>query len=246
VNTEALRPDKPVQGWGGDAEANFALSRGNIELLDLGGSGRILYQTFHDPEEKPRAYPRHRAFLALNGRMAERAQVNFINQGFAHLRWTWMMHRRVGPEFFAQYQFNQFLRLQTRALGGGGVRVDAVHGETWQLWGGTGYMMEFNRINVDPSSGADPPETLEHRWASYAALRASFFEDRLRFQDTLYVQPRFDRLSDLRVLNDAEVSAKITERFSLGTSFSLLHDSAPPSGVRPTDLRLVSNLRVSF
>jgi hypothetical protein len=244
VNTEALRPSRPRPGWGGEVDGSLALVRGNVRLLDAGGSGRLIYQTFHDRDE---AVPslKHRAFLAASGRFAENATGTFINQGFLHLRWTWMIHRRIGPEAFAQYQSNQFLRLQIRALGGGGFRVDFLHTDTLQSWGGSGYMLEFNRINVAPGA-PDRPDTREHRWSSYLTVRATFFDDRLRFQNTLYLQPRFDRLSDFRLLNDSEVSAKITERFSLGNTFSILHDSAPPTGVKATDLRLASTLKLTF
>lgn len=244
VNTEALRPNLLKPGWSGDAEGNLALSRGNIELFDLGGSGRILYQTLHQPEALV-PFLRHRVFLAANGRFAERTKVNFVNQGFLHLRWSWMIHERIGPEVFTQYQFNQFLRLQTRALLGGGLRVDVIHTEPMMVWGGTGAMLEFNRINVEPGA-SDRPETLEYRWANYLTVRAVFLEEKLRVQSTIYLQPRFDKLSDFRLLNDLEVSAKITEKMSMGTSLSVLHDSAPPTGVKPTDLRLVSNARFAF
>lgn len=244
VNTEALRPAKLESGWGGDAEGNMALSRGNIRLLDLGGSGRVLYQTLHNPGSLV-PYIEHRVFLAANGRLAERAGATFINQGFTHLRWTWMPHERVGPEVFSQYQFNEFLRLQIRALAGGGLRVDLVHREHLMIWGASGYMIEYNKIRVEPGA-PDAPETLEHRSTSYLTVRLELLEGKLRLQNTLYVQPRIDLLSDLRLLDDLEFSGKITDRFSLGSSFSLLHDSAPPTGVVPTDLRLTSNVRFSF
>jgi hypothetical protein len=244
VNVEALRPSRPSAGWGGDVDGNFALARGNVRLFDLGGSGRVVYQTFHDRDEAV-PYLKQRVFLALSGRFAENATATFINQGFSHLRWTWMIHHRIGPEAFVQYQFNQFLRLRTRALAGGGFRVDFLHTDQLQSWGGSGYMYEYNLINVERGA-SDPPETYEHRWTSYLAVRATFFEDRLRFQNTFYVQPRFDQLSDFRLLNDSEVLARVTERFSLGSTFSLLRDSTPPTGVLPTDLRLTSTLRLSF
>jgi hypothetical protein len=47
-------------------------------------------------------------------------------------------------------------------------------------------------------------------------------------------------------LEELEVLAKVTEVFGLGTTLSVLHDSAPPTGVRDTDLRLMSTARLSF
>ncbi|MCS6898730.1 MAG: DUF481 domain-containing protein [Myxococcales bacterium] len=247
VNVEALRPSRQKAGWGGEVDGNLALVRGNIRLFDLGGSGRLIYQTLHN-QDVAVPYFKQRVFLAISGRFAENATATFINQGFSHLRWTWMIHPRIGPEVFLQYQFNQFLRLRTRTLAGGGLRMEFLHLDQLQSWAGSGYMYEYNLLNRDQlvRGATDPLETYEHRWTSYLAVRAAFLDDRLRLQNTLYIQPRFDRLSDFRLLNDSEVLARVTESFSLGSTFSVLHDSAPPTSVLPTDLRLASTLRLSF
>lgn len=244
VNTEALRPNPLKPGWSGDVETNVALSRGNIELLDLGGSGRLLYQTLY-PSNSDTPFFYHRVFLAVQGRLAERTQTNYINQGFFHLRWTWMLHEFIGPEIFNQYQFDQFLRLRTRALTGVGAHIEIFHTKPLMMWGGSGYMLEYSSINVDPGA-SDSPESLEHRWANYMTVRASLLDDNLYIQGTIYLQPRFDQLSDLRLLDELEISSKITARLSMGTSFSLFHDSRPPTDVKRTDLRLVSKLGLTF
>ena len=78
-------------------------------------------------------------------------------------------------------------------------------------------------------------------------MRLAVFDGQLLLQNTLYYyQPRFDAFADFRMLEELEVLAKVTEVFGLGATVSVLHDSAPPTGVRETDLRILSTVRLSF
>lgn len=246
VNAEVLRPNPLRAGLSGGLDASLALARGNVNLLDVGGAGRVQFQTLHPvtaPDELP--FVAQRAFLTLSGRYSENGGRVLLSQAFAHARWTGMWHPRVGSDVFAQYQYNQFLRLQGRAIAGAGVRVEAVHLKDFMLWGGSGYLFEYDRVTVQPGA-ADAPETFEHRWTNYLTARLALFEAHLLLQNTVYFQPRFDAFADFRLLEELEVLAKVTEVLALGLTVSVLYDSAPPTGVVPTDLRLVSTVRLTF
>lgn len=251
VNAEVLRPNPFREGWSGGLDGSFALSRGNIELLDVGGGARVQFQTLHPQATQaadvaPRVpFIHQRVFLTGSGRFAERAGAPFINQAFVHLRWTGMWHERVGSDVFAQYQFNEFQRLRGRAVTGVGARFEIVHEPVFMLWAGSGYMFEYDRIDVLPGA-SDAPEAFEHRWTNYLTMRLAVFEGQLLLQNTVYYQPRFDAFADFRLLEEFEALAKVTEVFGLGATLSVLHDSAPPTAVRDTDLRLMSTVRLSF
>lgn len=64
-------------------------------------------------------------------------------------------------------------------------------------------------------------------------------------QNTLYYQPRFDAFDDFRFLEELEVMSRVATQFMFGATLSVLYDSAP-TGVVPTDLRLVSTLRIDL
>lgn len=252
VNAEVLRPNPFRPGWSGGLDGSFSLSRGNVDLLDVGGGARVQFQTLYpdppaaiDPRRKTAPFVHHRVFLTGSGRFAEREGSPFMNQAFAHLRWTGMWHRRVGSDLFAQYQFNQFQRLRARVVTGVGARFEIVHLPVFMLWAGTGYMFEHDRIDVLPEA-PDEPLTFHHRWTNYVTMRLAVFDDRLLLQNTTYVQPRFDAFADLRFLEEFEALAKVTEVFGLGATLSVLYDSEPPTGVEDVDLRLMSTVRLSF
>ncbi len=250
VNIDALRPEALREGWQGSVEASFALSRGNIELVDVGGSARAVYQSLYaqsEAEKAAKALPwvHHSAVLSVSGRFATRSGEAFVSQGLAYARWNAMWHRRVGTDLFAQYQFNEFLRLKGRVMGGAGGRFELVHTEPLLLWAGVAYLLEYERIDVEPGA-PDAPDVLTHRLTAYLAARVATFGGRLLAQNVVYVQPRIDAPNDLRVLDELEVQAKVTDAFSLGITASLLHDSEPPVGVRDTDLRLLTTARLSL
>ncbi len=251
VNAEVLRTNPLGEGWSGGIDGSLALNRGNVDLLDIGGAARLQYQTLAaapvraggEPAALP--YVHQRVFMTGSGRFAERAGAPFLNQAFAHLRWTAMWHRRIGSDVFVQYQFNQFQRLRGRAVVGGGARFEIVHLPVFMMWAGSGYMFEYDRIDV-LKGASDAPETFEHRWTNYLTMRLAVLQGRLLLQNTVYYQPRFDAIADCRVLEELEALAKVAEVLGLGATLSVLYDSAPPTGVRNTDLRLVSTVRLSF
>lgn len=242
VNAEALRPDPLRAGWSRTIDGSLALATGNVALLDVGGAARVQYQTVRPG---PVPFIGQRGLIAASARYAERAGAAFIDQAFVHARWTAMWWPRLGTDVFAQYQANQFLRLRGRAIAGAGVRIELVHRAAVLVWAGSGYMIEHDRIQVAPGA-ADPATSLEHRWTNYLTARLAVAEGRLLVQHTTYAQPRFDAPSDVRILDDSEALARITTVFAFGATLSVLHDSAPPTGVAPTDVRLTSTVRATF
>lgn len=246
VNAEALRPAPWKAGVSLGADGSFFLSRGNVVFLDAGGAARAQWQTLHTPEPgDPRAWVRQRVFAVVNGRYSGTARGPIVNQTFAHARWTAMWLRRVGTDVFAQYQTNLFLRMQARAVGGPGVRVEAVRAGPFALWAGSAVMFEYDRLS--PLEGdASPLETFDVRCSSYLTARLSLFDDRLLLQNTTYAQPRFDAFADARFLNETEVMAKLVDPLMLGVTVSVLHDTQPPAGVVPTDLRLFVVVRFTL
>ena len=252
VNAEALRPKAAQEGLSIGVDASFSMRSGNVEFVNLAAGGIIQYQT-HRPRSKwsddsDDAPPVIDQTVFLNGnlRYAQRGENDaFVNQGFVHARWTAMWLPRVGTEVFAQHSFNAFQLLSARTLGGAGVRLDMVDTADFKIWGGSGYMLEYNLITV-PEGAPDDPEDLQNRWTNYFTLRGRVFEGRLLLQNTFYVQPRLTNFNDVRLLEVFEALAPITEQLALGVSFSLLHDSMPPTTVEATDTTFEATVKFTF
>ncbi len=245
VNAEGFGSELLADGFSGAAEGKLSVSRGNVDVVDVGASGLLQYQTLYPQasDERP-PFIHQRVLLTGNLRFAERDDEDFVDQGFAHLRWTGMWIPHLGSELFAQYQFNAFQLLELRALGGAGARVEIVHENEIMLWGGSAAMLEFERLDV-PQDGPDDPEVTALRWSNFLTARVALGE-RLTAQNTVYYQPRFTNFGNFRLLDELSLKAQADKVFSLGISLSLLHDSRPPNTVKKTDLTIASTLGASF
>jgi hypothetical protein len=245
VNAEALKAQPWKAGVSLGADASFFGSLGNVVFLDVGGAARAQWQTADAPDDEGRVFVRQRLFAVVSARYTATGRGPFQNLTFGHARWTAMWHPRVGTDVFAQVQTNQFLRMQVRAVGGPGVRAELVRTAAFALWGGSAVMFEYDRLSA--LEGSDERlDVFDVRWSTYLTARVALVGGRLLAQNTTYVQPRFDRFDDVRVLNETEVMARVTDAFMVGVTASVLHDTQPPMGVVPTDLRLLVTTRFSL
>ncbi len=249
VNTDQLTPGPPPrEGISGSLNASIMKLGGNVQILDLALGGRIQTMTFFPARQGDAPglpYLRNLVLIVGNAHYTETFGRPFMNQGLLHGRFMHMFHRRVGSVLFVQHQFNAFQRLQVRSIWGTSLSLQIVHHPIFNLSLGSGYMFEYNRITVFPGA-PDAPQTFEHRWSNFLGARATLLGGRLLAQSSMYLQPRFDRFSDLRFLEEIEVMAKASDMLSIGGTFSVLVDTAPPTGVMPTDTRIASNVRLSF
>lgn len=248
VNVETLKKDPFQPGWGAIFESSFAVSAGNVNVVDLGGSAKVQHQTVFAPDdtaEDAAPWVQNRLSIISNLRFAQNNGEPFISQGFGFLRLTHMWTHRFGSDFFSQAQFNKFLRLQERLLLGAGVRFEIIHTLPWQLSAGTAYMLEHEKINVEPGA-PDDPNRLSHRSANYVTARTIQLDGQIMIQNTFYLQPRFDAPSDFRLLDELELAVKLTGLLSIGLTTNFLFNSAPPTGVQKSDFRLLNTLRLEL
>lgn len=248
VNTDPLRPGPVREGLSGGLDGSIVKLDGNIELLDVGLGGRVQTIQFWpesgDSSKQNRGMKRM-VYLMGNFHYTARASQPFLNQALLHARFVNMWHPRIGTAFFTQHQFNEFQRLKVRSIWGASMSAPLLQHASFHVSLGSGYMFEYNHISISPGAN-DAPRTYEHRWSNFLGVRFSAFEGRLLGQSTTYMQPRWDELADFRFLEEVELLAKVSEAVGFGGTFSFLYDSAPPTGVKNTDTRIMTNVRISF
>lgn len=255
VNTEKLRKANREEGFSGHVDASFALRRGNVNLLRIGSGFRVQYETLHDKDGDGNRASKDLVFIVGDLTFGEKIKSGisdrFINNGFAATRWTRMWHPRVGSEVFAQAQFNEFIRLKSRGLGGLGVRAVVVESKVADVYVGSGYMLEYERLDVPAGCGddatADCTEDANHRWTNYLAFSIKLLDGKLTLQNTAYAQPRFDRFSDYRLLSEGALTVSVNSLFSLGIALNLRYDSEPPTDdLERLDLEVKNVFKFSF
>lgn len=259
VNMERIASKPNAPGWSASLDFKGGLKEGNVVKRELGFGGGVQHRTFHPYLDTTRpAFFRDRWMLSSNLSLVKFSGRDVTDNGFMHARYTRMIIPRLGAEVFVQSQYNAFTNLRSRMLTGGGARVDIVHRNLFGLWGGTGYMGEYEVNAIEgctPSDDDDcstftpdphPSETFNHRWTSYLSMRLDLFDEQLLLGSTTYVQPRFDDFADIRINTGIQVEAKVGSVFSLGSDFEVRYDSRPPGGVVDTDISLSGFLRFRF
>ncbi len=83
-------------------------------------------------------------------------------------------------------------------------------------------------------AGVDPAEAYVVSVRVMVGLTHAFNEN-VSFTDTLEVYESVPNLADLRVLNQAALTAKLADKFSLKLSHNLTFDNEPVEGFRPLD-----------
>lgn len=247
VNTEKLRSwDR--EGFSGNIDFALTWQSGNVGLLTVATGLRIQFATLRDSTAEKKEIE-DLIYLVGNLQFGERRNVRpseaFINNGFAHLRWTRMWLRWIGTELFGQAQYNEFIKLRRRLLGGAGVRFEVIRYDNAEVHVGTAYMLEAERLDV-PEGGPDESHTLFHRWSSYLSLKLYLAEPKVALVNTAYIQPRFADFSDYRFIDDAEISVAVTDAFAVVWAASIRVDSQPPQGIEKVDTTLTNNIRFVF
>lgn len=236
VNVEALRSDINGRDTYVALQASYAGHAGNVNG-SVAGAAAFGGLTFG----------RHLTFLKLQGDYAEFGGKPTMAKSFAHLRYNLRILPFLWAEAFVQIEQNKFQRLALRQLDGAGVRFGIVQRDEVQLYYGTAWMADYEKLNDDggvygPFPGA---RWWAQRWSNYIAVGVRV-GSRGRFADAFYVQPRWNGFSDLRILNDASFSVDIDKRFSAKVLCQVHHNTTPPSRVKPTDVDTLTSLVVTF
>lgn len=240
VNVETLAARADHDGFGGLTKLDLGLTQGNIETLYVKGEAEAHWiRLQEEPPDDSRLWFRDRVVLATHYARKSYKKELADNEAFVHLRYTHMFKPRVGTDVFGQLQFDEFHLLDRRVLAGTGLRLDAVHNARMELWLGSGYMAEFEHLNVEPP---EESRVLNHRWASYASFNLVVVPEIVTLLGTTYVQPRFDELRDVQVLSEWFLDIHVNKYFSLGPDVLIRYDSRPPGGLKPLDYGLYNNL----
>ena len=254
VNTEKMRVGANEPGWGGTFDINASLQRGNTEREILGGGVRLQYAWPRldadttggaETDDVETEAPANVIFLVSNYSFSRANDNRYVNNAQGHLRFIRQHSPKISFEIFGQYQFNEFIRLEDRFLAGGGGRFGLIQAERTEVFAGIGYMLEQETLDL-PVALPDGTKSEHHRSTNYLTVRYNSEDERLRLVQTLYAQPRLDRLQDFRLLSETSFEIQLFRQLALAINLNVMHDSEPPTGVKDTDVVLSNSLRYSF
>jgi Protein of unknown function, DUF481 len=229
VNVEALRADIDGKKLYLALQASVAAHSGNTEgVVASGGAFGAL------------TIGPHLLFLKLQGEYAEFSGVPTITNAFAHARYTAHLLDFLYGEVFAQVEEDRFQRLALRQVDGVGLRFGIVQKRWLGLFVGTAWMLDWEKLD-DQFVFGNGASWFAQRWSNYLSVTWKI-NGRARISDTLYVQPRFNAFSDLRLFNDSSFVMDIDKRFSIKIDCGVHHNTTPPLEVLPTDVDAATSL----
>lgn len=233
VNVEALRPDDPPPGVSGSLSGDLTLQTGNTDFVRIGVEGR-----------RYRVAESATTLMVGHGGLGFLGKSRFASSGLFHYRRMYRMTDWAAPEWYGQVNYDRSRSLSFRTVLGGGVRTPGVSGEWGHVGGGTGLMLEHERLSL-PDTAVHPSHTTVVRSSSFATLRIVTADD-LVVTSTTYLQPQVGEWGDLRVLEDLALATPVTESLALTVSFDLRYDSRPPDDVASLDARLRTGLTLTY
>jgi len=249
VNIEVFNDHAREEGWSGTLGGGLELFGGNIQILGVNGHVSAQYQHVEDaPKELGRKRVVHRVMGIYRGNFRRFGGFGpdntIIHAHMGHVRYTYMHTSLWGVEGFTQYQFDQFLRLGTRALLGANVRIEPIRKERVYLSMGSGYMAEQEFFN---DNGPTVEPRFNNRWSNFVCISIDLIKDRLKLTHTTYYQPNFTALlSDRHELHESQLALTIAKGLTLNLTSLVRRDSTPPPPVVPLDYQFRQTLNYTF
>lgn len=170
----------------------------------------------------------------------------FIRTGYSHLRSSWGYKKKLAVEVFAQGQYDRGRGLQSRWLGGGGLRYNLVNGENTELHAGLGAMYEYEHWLA--------PETDANVFANY--LKSTNYlslnlqlNDQVLFRVTQYYQVGYDQDLSIwrhRLSLDAQLRIALSEHLAFRTSLDASYESAPIVPIMKTVYYINNGILIAF
>lgn len=211
-NIENERPGPPPEGFSGSLKVTFNGKTGNQQEQTFDGAFKGFYRNTDD------------IFMLLTERdWGTKLKITNKDHEFMHARWVHLLSDTWATEAFAQWEKDEFDRLASRVLTGGGARYTLLQKPDEYIFAlGLGAFREYEKTNL----GTYIDEQHLTRVNSYYSFKAKL-SDTWSFLQTTYYQPSANKMSDYRVLADFGLGAKMTEKLQLRLNYRFTFDSEP-------------------
>jgi hypothetical protein len=212
LNVERARGAADSVGWGGEVGFDVTIEKYNDRVTKAENESAIFYTSKN-----------HNYILLSSLEFVDLDGSSVINSGYVHARSTFRSRKRLSPEIFLQYQYNNNLGLANRRLAGTGIRYRFLTTERLTGTFSTGFMVENEEW--DPKEG-DNIENTFLKSTSNLALRGSVSENASLLLIGYY-QARPDKFSEPRATIESQLGVKLNKHITLAVNFVMTHDANP-------------------
>lgn len=229
VNIENQRLSSKQDGWSGSVDLNFTVIKNTNVLTQFGNRNRVNYHM-----------DQHNWMLLTDFGLVKANGSDLINTGFAHLRYSYNLHRypKIYLEAFSQAQYNKIQLVDLRLLNGAGARFEVVKLDSFALNLGAFLMHEYERQTDD----------IVNSMARYSCF-LSFdyqFSKTTGINSITYYQPGFLSPDDFRISSETSLRFVITKKVSFRVVYNLFYDAYPPEGVPTTTYYFNNSIVIRF
>ena len=235
VNIENMRVKSSEQTEGVDKKLAFDISgkNGNTQKIKAGLGGRV--QWYEENATR---------FMVVNYEYGESADVKDTNKTFVHLRSIQYQSNTLSWETFTQFEENEFTRLKSRMLLGGGARMNVMQSDDQAIDLGIGLFRSREKLDFAPLT-TDTGVTHNNRMNLYMVFKSTL-TSHSRVSSTLYYQPDMSEPSDYRLFEQFALQLDITGNFSFNLSVDITHDSQPAQLIKGTDTTYNTGFEYNF
>lgn len=231
VNTESARMQSDTVGWMGGASVAMSLTQNTQKIFGMDAETHLQYKTKSDKG----------LWLVLgNYNFLKVGKKANISNYYHHLRYNYKINDWLRWEVFSQYMNNDVTQIESRLLLGTGPRFKLIKRKTFRMYLGILFMYEREKELTKP--------VIDHRDirnSSYASFTWSPLSN-VELISTTYFQPRLDKFSDYRFLNQAIFKVKASPHFAMALKWNYLHDRYPAGAAPRTPYSFATGIDYDF
>ncbi len=217
VNIESQRMHTDSVRRSGEFNFDYSYSNVNSKSLSIFNSSLSLQQKSKDLKT---------IWLILGSAELSKAKNDdFENASFLHLRYNRKLNPFIRWEVFTQIQSNLPIGVRFRYLAGTGPRFKLLSSKNFNLYLGTLYMYEYEKI-----VGTAITHKQFNRSSSYCSFSFMFPQVHGEIISTTYYQPSLANFSDFRIFTENRLEFGLSKRLKMQTTFRYFFDSEPPKG----------------
>ena len=221
-------------GTSGKVSISLETKRGNTDKDNYKASIRVTYDNNTS----------YLMWSELSGEYGKSNDIKDTNKAFSHIRCIHSLtdDKNLRYELFAQLESDDFRQINSRILGGAGLRYKIFNSlERGKGFFGIGSFYEgikYNKPQLDPSED-------NTRLNSYLTYTVSF-ANKSTFSCSLYYQPKLDDFRDYVQSSKIELTLNVYEELFLKFSGALNLDNNPPVGVEKSDFTQTTTFLFNF
>lgn len=229
IDIEHFRREADSTGFAGSLGINLQATKNTKSIFSLGGTAYVQYRN-----------GKHLVFFLNNTSFKTVNQDAIINKGTSHLRYNYKLTDGITLEALLQYQYNTISKIGKRELAGGGPRFKLAEKEKYNMYLGTIFMYEYEKINNDPVVYYN-----DYRFSGYLAMKF-FINQQFSIGSTTFYQPRLDKLSDYRIYSYNSILITLIKKLSLKLTYVLGYDTFPADGIPKFQYDLINGFVYVF